>query len=172
MRYSTSLYIVAKVNAELTHLDADGKPRMVDVSEKSVTRRVAVAQANVRYPEDAWKTLSENGFKTKKGAVSDVARIAGVMATKRTAELIPFCHSLALDKCDISVEPENNSCSIVVKCTVATEAKTGVEMEALTGASVAALTLYDMTKSLSHGITIEQLSLKSKTGGKSDFQSE
>lgn len=145
---------------------------MVDVSDKAVTRREAVAEAIVSFPAEAWATLSENDFKTKKGTVTDVARIAGVMAAKRTAEWIPFCHTLPLERCKLEVEPLPDSCRLRVRCSVATEAKTGVEMEALTGASAAALTLYDMTKSLSHGIVIEQVRLVTKTGGKSDFQAK
>lgn len=156
----------------LTHLDAEGHPRMVDVSDKAVTRREAVAEAFVRFPPEAWDTLSAQDFKTKKGAVTDVARIAGVMAAKRTAEWIPFCHTLPLERCKLEIVPLADRCSLHVVCSVATEAKTGVEMEALTGASAAALTLYDMTKSLGHGIIIENIRLLTKTGGKSDFQAK
>lgn len=154
----------------LTHIDVEGHPSMVDVSKKRVTRREAVAEALVRFPEEAWAILSANAFQTKKGAVADVARIAGVMAAKRTAEWIPFCHTLPLERCQLTVEPLPEARSFRVQCAVATEAKTGVEMEALTGATAAALTLYDMTKSLNHGIVIEHIRLLAKTGGKSDFQ--
>ncbi|MBC2603935.1 cyclic pyranopterin monophosphate synthase MoaC [Puniceicoccus vermicola] len=154
----------------LTHLNSQGQARMVDVSAKTVTRREAQAQAWVRYPDEAWEILSQNDFQTSKGAIADVARIGGIMGAKKTAELIPFCHTLPLERCKIQIEPDPATQRISILCSVATEAKTGVEMEALTGVSTAALTLYDMTKSLSHEIVIEEISLVSKTGGKSDFQ--
>lgn len=153
----------------LTHLDAQGRPRMVDVSGKAVTQRAATAEATVRFTEEAWPSLKAQGFTTKKGAVGDVARIAGTMAAKRTADLIPFCHTLPLDGCELSVEPAEDEPLIRITCTVKVTARTGVEMEALTGASVAALTVYDMTKSLGHGTVIEQVCLLEKTGGKQDY---
>lgn len=153
----------------LSHLDDNARPRMVDVSHKAVTRRAATAEARVRFPADVWETLQSGGFSVKKGSVLNVAVIAGTMGTKRTADLIPFCHSLPLEKCDFSIEPLPGEPVIRISCTVSCEARTGVEMEALTGATVAALTIYDMTKSLGHGACIESVRLLEKSGGKRDY---
>lgn len=157
------------MNKKLTHLDKKAAPRMVDVSAKRVTRRTARASARVRFPLDIWSVLQSKDFTLKKGSVLNVAVVAGTMGTKKTAELIPFCHSLPLESCDFVIEPDSHEPVIRVSCSVSCEAKTGVEMEALTGASVAALTIVDMTKSLGHGISIESVKLLEKTGGKQDF---
>jgi cyclic pyranopterin phosphate synthase len=141
---------------------------MVDVSAKPPSLRVACAEALLRFPPGAYRALEAGGFATAKGPVFHTAIVAGTMAAKRTHELIPFCHPLGLERCDISVEPAGG-CMIAVRCTAAVHHRTGVEMEALTGASVAALTVYDMCKSLSHDIVIESLRLLGKSGGKSDF---
>ena len=155
---------------KLSHIDAQGQPSMVDVSGKAVTARIATAQARVRFPEDIFKQLLEGSGKTVKGSIIDTAIIAGVMASKKTHELIPFCHPLGLDNCKIKIEfSENNS--VLILCTTKVTHKTGVEMEALTGASVAALTIYDMCKALSHDIVIEDIRLLNKSGGKSDYVS-
>ncbi|MFG3450326.1 cyclic pyranopterin monophosphate synthase MoaC [Stenotrophomonas sp. NPDC047960] len=151
----------------LSHLDADARPRMVDVGGKTATDRVAHAQARVRFPPEVAIQLREAGFVLPKGAVLTVAHIAGVMGAKVTPQLIPLCHPLALQRCDITIDMDGDSA--VVDCTVACHGTTGVEMEALTGASIAALTLYDMCKALSHAIVIEQVRLVSKRGGKSDL---
>jgi cyclic pyranopterin phosphate synthase len=151
----------------LSHLDADARPRMVDVGGKTATDRVAHAQARVRFPTEVAHQLREAGFVLPKGAVLTVAHIAGVMGAKVTSQLIPLCHPLALQRCDITIDMDGDSA--VIDCTVACHGTTGVEMEALTGASVAALTLYDMCKALSHAIVIEQVRLVSKRGGKSDL---
>ena len=156
----------------LTHLDQNAQPRMVDVSAKPVTVRTATAAATVRFPSDAWQALSEGGFATKKGPISDVARIAGTMAVKRTAEWIPFCHTLPVEGCTFSIEPQNDQQALRIECAVTTTARTGIEMEALVGVSAAALTIYDMTKSLGQCIIISDTKLISKTGGKADFQAE
>ena len=140
---------------------------MVDVADKAVTARTAVAEARVLLPEEVAKSLAVAGFATKKGPVFSTAIIAGTMAAKRTHELIPFCHPLALEKCRIDIENIGNE--VVIRCEVGVHHKTGVEMEALTGASVAALTVYDMCKALSHDIRIEGTRLLEKRGGKSDF---
>jgi cyclic pyranopterin phosphate synthase len=153
----------------LTHLDRDNRPAMVDVGGKEVTHRVAVAEARVVLPANVAQALKDSGHRTKKGPVFDTAIIAGVMAAKRTHELIPFCHPLGLDNCAVEIEAEGDG-TIVIRCRVSVHHKTGVEMEALTGASVAALTVYDMCKALSHDIRIEQIQLVEKTGGKQDFQ--
>jgi len=141
---------------------------MVDVSAKSPTLRVARAAAVVRFPRDAFEALAASGFSTAKGPVFHTAIVAGTMAAKRTHELIPFCHPLGLERCDIAIAPASSD-ALIVECTTAVHHRTGVEMEALTGASVAALTVYDMCKSLSHAIVIESLRLVEKSGGKGDF---
>ena len=141
---------------------------MVDVSGKAESLRTATAEAIVRFPAEAFRALESAGFATGKGPVFHTAVVAGTMAAKRTHELIPFCHPLGLDRCDISIEPTDGH-AVAIRCTAAVHHRTGVEMEALTGASVAALTVYDMCKALSHGIVIESLRLLGKTGGKSDF---
>jgi cyclic pyranopterin monophosphate synthase len=152
----------------LTHLDSDNRPTMVDVGAKEVTHRVAVAEARVKLPRAAALALRKSGHRTKKGPVFDTAIVAGVMAAKRTHELIPFCHPLGLDNCKVEIEDQKGD--IVIRCQVSIHHRTGVEMEALTGASVAALTIYDMCKALSHDIEITGVRLLEKTGGKRDFK--
>lgn len=142
---------------------------MVNVSEKGITHRLAMAQCIVTLPEKVLKALQENDFKTKKGSVFQTAIIAGIMAAKKTGELIPLCHPLGLESCELNIQL-NEQQEIVIYCMASIEAKTGVEMEALTGASVAALTIYDMCKALSHDIVIRELKLMEKTGGKHDFK--
>jgi len=132
-----------------------------------VTRREASAEARIRLPRAVLLALRSTGHRTKKGPVFDTAIIAGVMAAKRTSELIPFCHPLILDDCKLAVGPAVGGLRIV--CTVAVQGRTGVEMEALTGATVAALTVYDMCKALSHDIQITGIRLLAKSGGKRDF---
>jgi cyclic pyranopterin phosphate synthase len=151
----------------LTHVDADNRPSMVDVGDKAVTRRTAVARAVVEFPADA-APARDTELRTKKGPVFDTAIIAGVMAVKRTHELIPFCHPIPLEDCKIDVHWAADG-EIVIECAVRATHKTGVEMEALTGASTAALTVYDMCKALTHGIRIRDIALVSKTGGKRDY---
>jgi len=152
----------------LTHLDAANRPTMVDVGGKSVTRREASAEARVKLPASVARALKRTGHRTKKGPVFDTAIIAGVLAAKRTHELIPFCHPLPLQAVVIDVQTRPGG--LVVTCTVSVEHRTGVEMEALTGASVAALTIYDMCKALSHDIQIGPVRLLSKSGGKRLFK--
>ncbi len=152
----------------LTHLDSQNRPTMVDVGAKELTHRVAVAEAHVKLPRAAALALRKSGHRTKKGPVFDTAIVAGVMAAKRTHELIPFCHPLGLDNCKVQIE--DNKGDIVIRCEVSIHHRTGVEMEALTGASVAALTIYDMCKALSHDIEITGVRLLAKTGGKRDFK--
>lgn len=155
--------------SELTHLDEQGRANMVDVSEKAVTKRTARARSVVLLPEAVLAKVIDGDIQTKKGAVFQTAIIAGIMAAKKTGELIPLCHPLGLDNChiDIQVNSENE---VVIDCTASITAKTGIEMEALTGASVAALTIYDMCKAMSHDIVIKETKLMEKTGGKSDFK--
>lgn len=156
---------MAKRTEKLSHLDAQNHPRMVDVGAKSVTARSATAQALVRFPKEIARTLRKSGMRAKKGPVIDTAIIAGTLAVKRTHELIPFCHSLAIERCDFAIEFSTPT-ELSIRCEVAVSHKTGVEMEALTGASVAALTIYDMCKALSHEIVIADLRLLEKSGGK------
>ena len=152
----------------LTHLDAANRPTMVDVGAKEVTQRVAVAEARVRVPAAVLRSLRASGHRTRKGPVFDTAIVSGVMAAKRTHELIPFCHPLALENCSLEIEERRGE--IVVRCQVSVHHRTGVEMEALTGATVAALTIYDMCKALSHDIEISTVRLLTKSGGKRDFR--
>jgi cyclic pyranopterin phosphate synthase len=151
--------------SKLSHFDDSGQPRMVDVSAKSVTKRTARAHAFVRMSAEVLASLPSN----PKGDPLVVARIAGIQAAKRTSELIPFCHSLGLSHADVAIMAEPDGVRVIASA--ATTAQTGVEMEALTAASVAALTIYDMTKALDKRIEIQDIYLLEKTGGKSgDFR--
>lgn len=152
----------------LSHVDESNQPTMVDVSGKAVTRRTAQAQARVILPPAVRAAFADGEIRTPKGPVFQTAIIAGTMAAKRTHELIPFCHPIGLDSCRIEIELDAGG-DVLVTCTTRVEHRTGVEMEALTGASVAALTIYDMCKALSHDIVIAEVRLLIKTGGKSDF---
>ena len=154
-------------NSGFTHLNETGQPAMVDISGKLDTYRIAVAESRVFLPAIIREQLQCQDIVTKKGAVFQTAIIAGVMAAKKTPELIPLCHGLLLDGCDIQIQLEEETA--VIKCTVKTNGKTGVEMEALTGASVAALTIYDMCKAFSQEIVIRETRLLSKSGGKHDY---
>ncbi len=142
---------------------------MVDVGDKQVTRRTATALASVSVPPPVLAALQAGDGRTKKGPVFDTAIIAGVMAAKRTHELIPFCHPLALDDCKVQIELDEAAAQVRIECRVGVSGRTGVEMEALTGASVAALTVYDMCKALSHDIVLQEVKLMAKQGGKRDF---
>ncbi|GAA4306588.1 cyclic pyranopterin monophosphate synthase MoaC [Compostibacter hankyongensis] len=153
-----------------SHLDpVTGQPAMVDVSGKEVTRRMARARCIVVPGEEVMQHLADGEIHTKKGPVFRTAIVAGIMAAKKTAELIPLCHPLSLENCHIDIRV-NGQREVEIDCTAVITAKTGVEMEALTGASVAALTLYDMCKSFSHDIVIREVKLLEKTGGKSDYR--
>src|SRR5580698_80692 len=151
----------------LTHLTARNRPTMVDVGAKEITRRLASAEALIRLPRAVLLALRKTGHRTKKGPIFDTAIIAGVLAAKRTSELIPFCHPLLLDNCKLEVAAAAGGIRIV--CTVSVQGRTGVEMEAMTGVTVAALTVYDMCKALSHDIEISAIRLLAKTGGKRNF---
>jgi cyclic pyranopterin monophosphate synthase len=155
--------------SNFSHIDKSGKPAMVDTSEKKISRRSASARSIVVLPREVLDHMLDGDIQTKKGAVFQTATIAGIMAAKKTGELIPLCHPLGLDFCHINIELENDN-EVVINCTAIIEAKTGVEMEALVGASIAALTVYDMCKALSHDIIIKETKLISKTGGKKDFE--
>jgi cyclic pyranopterin phosphate synthase len=138
---------------------------MVDVGAKAATARHAVAQAIVRFPAEVAQALRTANMRAKKGPIIDTAIIAGTMAAKRTHELIPFCHPLAIERCDFSIVFSSPT-ELTIRCEVAITHKTGVEMEALTGATVAALTIYDMCKALSHEIVVSDVRLIEKSGGK------
>ena len=152
----------------LNHIDKKNKPSMVNIGSKDVTKRSAIASASIVFPKSI--NFKSKELITKKGPVIDTAIIAGVMAAKKTHDLIPFCHPVQIDKCDITIEWVSDL-EILIKCSVSSTYKTGVEMEALTGASVSALTVYDMCKALSHEILIKDIKLLSKSGGKSNYQS-
>jgi cyclic pyranopterin phosphate synthase len=153
---------------DLTHIDKQNNPTMVDVSAKKITKRTAMATSTVIFPEEVKSYFQGNELVTKKGPVYHTAIIAGVMAAKKTHELIPFCHPIAIENCKINIIT-NQQGNAEITCTVSLHHKTGVEMEALTGASIAALTIYDMCKALSHDIEITATKLIKKTGGKSDI---
>src|SRR5690349_3358275 len=155
-------------NKKLTHIDKAGNPAMVDISEKGITKRTARAQAVVYVGDEILKELNQNEIITKKGPVFQTAILAGIMAAKKTGELIPLCHPLGLDNCSIDITAKKDS--ILISSTASLSAKTGVEMEALMAASIAALTIYDMCKALSHDIVIGEIKLMEKTGGKKDFR--
>jgi len=154
---------------KLTHIDEQGRPVMVDISEKNVSLRSALARSVVSLPAKVLEQLINDDLQTKKGPVFQTAIIAGIMAAKKTGELIPLCHPLGLDNCNIEIHI-NEQKEVVIDCTAKITAKTGVEMEALVGASIAALTVYDMCKALSQDIVIKETRLMQKTGGKSDFK--
>lgn len=154
-----------------SHLDENDNPNMVDVSNKSATQREAIARAKIFIPSSVMPFLKENNFTTKKGAVFQTAILAGIMGVKKTADLIPLCHILPVEKCDVHIYVQGEN-EIWIDCTVKVTGKTGVEMEALTGASLAALTIYDMCKALSQEMIIKEVYLLSKTGGKSSYLSK
>ena len=154
----------------LSHLDAHGRSHMVDVGNKASTRRVAVAEASVCFPADVYAQIQASHGQTAKGTITEVARLAGIMAAKNTAQLIPLCHPMMLERCQLDFAYHDADCRLAIRAEVAVSHKTGVEMEALTAASVAALTVYDMTKALSHDIRISDIQLRHKSGGKHEFQ--
>ena len=156
------------VTRKLTHVDKAGRPAMVDISAKAVTAREAVAECRVRFPAAVAAALRKAGMATAKGAVVDTAIIAGTMAVKRTHELVPFCHPLPIEGCRFDVAWSGESV-LRIECGVRTTHRTGVEMEALTGATVAALVVYDMCKALSHAIVLGPAKVVAKRGGKRDF---
>ena len=159
--------MAAKSPKKMTHLDAAGRPAMVDVSAKPITVRSASAETRVRFPAAIADALRAQGMRSAKGPVIDTAIIAGTMAVKRTHELIPFCHPLPIDGCRFAIDWADSR-TLAITCDVRTTHRTGVEMEALTGASITALTVYDMCKALSHAIVIGPTKLLGKRGGKRD----
>ncbi|MDH3977437.1 MAG: cyclic pyranopterin monophosphate synthase MoaC [Gammaproteobacteria bacterium] len=152
----------------LSHIDKKNQPTMVDVGDKKVTDRTAHARAIVYLPESVRTAIVGNDITTAKGPVFQTAIIAGTQAAKKTHELIPFCHPIGMDSCKFEIAVDDSG-RVTIDCYTRVMHKTGIEMEALTGASVAALTIYDMCKALSHDIVIEQVRLITKTGGKSDY---
>jgi len=154
--------------SKLSHIDEHNRPTMVDVSDKTPTHREAHARTRVYLPPNVMAELDGEEIATKKGPAFETAIIAGVMAAKKTHELIPFCHPLGLEHCKITIVVVGDSA--IVDCHCKVTHKTGVEMEALTGASVAALTIYDMCKAMSHDIVIAETRLVSKAGGKRDYE--
>ena len=157
--------------SKLSHIDKHNRPTMVDVSHKLTSAREAHARAVVEFPADLAARFDGGDIQTAKGPVFATAIVAGIMGAKRTHELIPFCHPLGLDNCSIDIRFDERK-RAVIDCRCKVDHKTGVEMEALTGATVAALTIYDMCKALSHEIRITETRLIAKTGGKQDYRSE
>ncbi len=153
----------------MTHLDEKNNPTMVDVAPKIATRRTATARATVFLPPEVLEKLDGPELVSKKGPVFQTAILAGIMAAKKTGDLIPLCHPLGLENCRIDIFFDEKK-RAVIDCTASITAKTGVEMEALVGVSIAALTIYDMCKGISHDIQILETRLISKTGGKRDFK--
>ncbi|MBU2525083.1 MAG: cyclic pyranopterin monophosphate synthase MoaC [Bacteroidetes bacterium] len=153
---------------QLSHISENGDIQMVDVTDKNSSVRVATASGKVIFPAAVFAELEAQGFVGKKGSIIQTAVIAGIQAVKKTADLIPLCHTLPISKIDIQIVPE--APVFHIQCTVKCTEKTGVEMEALTGASISALTVYDMCKALSHDIQITDIRLEQKTGGKNDFK--
>lgn len=154
---------------KLSHLDEYGSAQMVDVSQKRVTVREAIALGQVIMSKSTFEQIEAGN--APKGDVLGTAKIAGIMAAKQTSNLIPLCHPLPLSKIEVTITPDKDLCGYCIQARVKTEAKTGVEMEALTAVSVTALTLYDMAKALEKTITIQSIKLISKTGGKSEIVS-
>lgn len=152
-----------------THINEENQPAIVDVSDKAVTKRTAQARTLVRVPAEILEHFHDGDIQGKKGPVFQTAILAGIMAAKKTSELIPLCHPIGLEDCQIQIELNDDN-AIQIDCTTTVTHKTGVEMEALTAASVAALTIYDMCKAMSHDITIEHTRLIAKTGGKNDYR--
>ena len=155
--------------SDLTHFDKNGNAHMVDVSDKDITRRAATAQGKISVCREVMDAVI--GKTLKKGDVLTVAQVAGIMGTKRTSDLIPMCHPLSLNNAKVTFEIDEEACTITAVCTAVCDGKTGVEMEALTGVSVALLTIYDMCKSIDKRMVISDIHLTEKSGGKSgDFR--
>lgn len=160
--------ITSSSKSSLSHVDNTGRVKMVDVGQKSKTRRVAIATGRVILGDDAFRLVVES--RVKKGNVLVTAQLAGIMAAKRTATLIPLCHHVPLTSVDLEFHMDQNRRAVEIRCTSIAVGATGVEMEALTGVTVAALTVYDMCKAVSHDIAITDIQLVSKTGGKSNYE--
>jgi len=155
---------------ELTHIGANGMAEMVNISEKSMSHRTAKAKGVIFLPEAIYNLIDNNEIVSAKGPVFNTAIIAGTMAVKNTASIIPFCHTILIDSCKFSFDFDSIKSEIMVNCEVLTTGKTGAEMEALTGVSVACLTIYDMCKAISPLMEIKDIKLMHKLGGKHDFE--
>jgi len=151
--------------AELTHMDDAGRPRMVDVTSKADTKRIAVARGSVRMQPATFQLIKQGG--TAKGDVLSVAQLAGIQAAKRTPDLIPLCHPILIGSINVEFNLDENNSTVEISSTVQSTGKTGVEMEAMTATAVAALTIYDMCKAVDRGMKIENIRLVHKSGGKS-----
>ena len=157
------------MSKKFTHLSENGNPTMVDVGEKAITERVATARSVIILPIEVINQLKNNEIHTKKGAIFQTAILAGIMGAKKTSDLIPLCHPLPLTKVNVQINV-NEKNEVVIDCLAKTKGQTGVEMEALTGATIAALTIYDMCKGFSQNIVIKETKLMQKSGGKTDFE--
>lgn len=153
---------------DFSHINKNQQPRIVNVMDKKISQRRATAKASIELPPLVMQKLTEENFNTAKGSIIHTAIIAGIMAAKKTGELIPLCHPIGLENCEVEIKFNGNFLDIYAIAEV--EAKTGVEMEAMTAVSIAALTIYDMCKALSHDIIIREIKLIEKTGGKNDFK--
>ena len=151
----------------ISHLNKKNKPKIVDVSIKKISRRIAIAEGIVKFSKSTFKKIES--LKTKKGEIESIAIIAGILGAKKTSELIPLCHNIAIENIDIQIQLVKKLSSLKITSTIQCRDKTGVEMEALTAVSIACLTIYDMCKSLDKKIIIKEIKLIKKQGGKSDF---
>ena len=151
----------------ITHLSKKNKPQIIDISKKEITKRTAPAQGSIIFSKKTFKKLEK--MQTKKGEITNVAILAGIMGAKKTSELIPLCHNIDITNVDIKITTNKKLSNLVINASVKSTSKTGVEMEALTAVSISCLTIYDMCKSLDKNIIIDKIKLISKKGGKSDY---
>ena len=151
----------------ITHINKKNKPQIIDISNKRTANRSAIAQGSIKFSKTTFNKLEK--MQTKKGEITNVAILAGIMGAKKTSELIPLCHNIDISNIDIKITTNKDLSSLMVKASVKSTSKTGVEMEALTAVCISSLTIYDMCKSLDKNIFIEKIKLISKSGGKSDF---
>ena len=151
----------------ITHLSKKNKPQIIDISKKAITKRTATAQGSIIFSKKTFKKLEK--MQTKKGEITNVAILAGIMGAKKTSELIPLCHNIDITNVDIKITTNKKLSNLVINASVKSTSKTGVEMEALTAVSISCLTIYDMCKSLDKNIIIDKIKLISKKGGKSDY---
>ena len=151
----------------ITHLNKKNKPQIIDISKKEITKRTATAQGSIIFSKKTFKKLEK--MQTKKGEITNVAILAGIMGAKKTSELIPLCHNIDITNVDIKITTNKKLSNLVINASVKSTSKTGVEMEALTAVSISCLTIYDMCKSLDKNIIIDKIKLISKKGGKSDY---
>ena len=151
----------------ITHLNKKNKPKIVDVGKKKISRRIAKAQGKISFSNNTFQKIEK--LQTKKGEITTIAIIAGIMGAKKTSDLIPLCHNIGIEDVKINIETNKKECSLLVESKVKTSNKTGVEMEALMAVTICCLTIYDMCKSIDKGIKIKEVKLISKTGGKSNF---